>query len=719
MPGLACATQRSVVEFDPALASGVAELAEWISAGRLDCARARAGELLERYPQQAELWRLLGICTLQQGDHAEAQKALATALELAPQSVEVWCNLASVHTARGQLEDAERALRRALSLEPDHPAALNNLGSLLDARGDYHGAADCFARAIARRPDYARAWLNQAGALLTLRRLDRAEASVRRAIQLAPQWADAHFVLGNVLTESGKPGEAEGAYRDATRCAPGDPRYHYQLALLLDQRGDFAGALPAYEHALQIQPTFWPALSQLVYLKRRLCDWHQLAPLSQRLVDGVIGGAEGITPFSFLAEDSTPAQQLACAQRFAGVKRAQVAPLQRRLAMGSHARAPGPIRVGFVSAGFGEHPTALLIVELIERLRRSELHTVGFATTADDHGGLRARLTRGFHEFHDLSDLPLQAMLRALREAQINILVDVDGYCEHSRPELFALRAAPVQVNWLAYPGSLGAPWYEYLIADHQLIPADQRAHYQERIGWLPRCYQPTDTTRVVPPAPPRSFFQLPEQATVFVSFNNSWKFTLRSFARWMRILKRVPDGVLWLLTGPEGSGADERLRQAAHAAGVDPARLIFAERVRHAEHLARYRHADLFLDTNPYNAHTTASDALWAGCPVLTQRGATFAARVAASLNHHLGLDDMTVDSDHDYIELAVRLGCDRDALRELRRRVQSAAGRSGLFDMDGYARDFEALLTAMFKRHEAGYDATDIEVGKIEAGS
>ena len=714
MHGLAQRNPTSAVEFDPALASGVAELAEWISTGRLERARSRAGELLERYPEQAELWRLLGICTLQQGDHAEAQKALATALELAPQSVEVWCNLASVHTARGQLEDAERALRRALSLEPEHPAALNNLGSLLDARGDYHGAADCFARAIAQRPDYARAWLNQAGALLTLRRLERAEASVRHAIQLAPQWADAHFVLGNVLVESGQPEQAEAAYRDAVRCAPGDPRYQYQLALLLDQRGDFAAALTAYEHALQVQPDFWPALSQLVYLKRRLCDWHELATLSQHLIEGVRAGADGITPFSFLAEESTPAQQLACAQRFAAVKHSQVAPLQRRLAMALQPRPSGPVRVGFVSAGFGEHPTGLLVVELIERLRHSGLHTAGFATTADDQGGLRGRLARAFHEFHDLSGLPLQATLRTVREAHIDILLDVDGYCEHSRPELFALRAAPVQVNWLAYPGSLGAPWYEYLIADHELIPAGQRAHYQERIGWLPRCYQPADTTRAVPPAPQRSFFNLPEDAVVFVSFNNSWKFTLRSFARWMRILKAVPDSVLWLLTGPPGSGADERLRHAAQAAGIAPERLVFAERVRHAEHLARYRRADLFLDTNPYNAHTTASDALWAGCPVLTQRGATFASRVAASLNHHLGLDEMSVESDHAYIELAVRLGQDRDALRELRRRVQAAAESSGLFDMAGYARDFEALITAMFKRHEAGYDAADIELGK-----
>ena len=700
------------MDFDPALSAGVAELADLIAHGRLDHAGARANALIQRYPQQAELWRLLGVCGLQQGNFDAARSALAKAIEFAPRSVEVLCNLASLHAARNEIEAAERALRQALAIEPNHAAALNNLGSLLDARGDYHGAADCFARSIARRPDYARAWLNQAGALLTLRRLDRAESSARRAIQLAPQWPDAHFVLGNVLTEAGDAARAERAFREAARLAPHDPRYHYQHALALDETGDYAQAAAAHQRALASDADFWPALSQLVYLKRRLCDWHDLASLSRRLIAGVGAGAQGITPFSFLVEESTPAQQLACARQFAGIKRQQVAPLRPAVGEAAPRQADGPLRVGFVSSGFGEHPTALLIVELIERLRRSALHTIAFATTADDHGPLRARLAQAFHEFHDVSAAPLQALLRSVRDARVDILIDLDGYCENSRPELFALRAAPLQVNWLAYPGSLGAPWYDYLIADDQLIPADQRIHYDEKIAWLPRCYQPTDTTRSVPPAPTRSRFQLPADAVVFTSFNNSWKFTLRSFARWMRILAAVPDSVLWLLTGPATSGADDRLRHAAAAADIDPKRLQFAERVPHAEHLARYRHADLFLDTNPYNAHTTASDALWAGCPVLTQPGATFASRVAASLNHHLGLDELNTASDHAYVDLAVALGRDRARLRELRERVATLRGSSGLFDTAGYARDFAALLAAMFKRRQEGYDAVDIEL-------
>ena len=699
------------MNFDPALGIGLTELIELISHGDLIAARQRADAMLRQYPRQPELWRLSGICSLQTGDLPAARKALEHALTLAPNSVESLCNLASVHTAQGRLDDAERALRRALALAPQHAGALNNLGSLLDARGDYRGAADCFAKAIVQKPDYARAWLNQAAALLAVRQLERAESSVRRAIQLAPHWADAQFVLGNILAAAGRKPAALEAWRAAAQLAPDNAQYQYQYALALDGQGEFAAALHAYATCLRTAPDFWAALAQQTFLHRRLCDWRALPPLSRRLLDGIDNDAAGITPFSMLVEDSTPAQQLACARTFATARAAQVEPLQARLAQRPRARRDGPLRVGFLSAGLGEHPTALLIAELIERLRTSSLHTLGYATTPDDGGALRRRLRAGFAEFHDISALALDSILHKLRQDQPDILIDLDGYCDGAHAELFALRPAPLQVNWLAYPGTLGAPWYDYLIADRFLIPAEQRAYYSEQIAFLPRCYQPCDTTRTIGQAPSRTRLGLPPGGIVFACFNHSWKYTLRSFARWMRILKAVPDSVLWLLAGPPGSGADEHMRLAARAAGIDPDRLVFALRVPHDEHLARYRAADLFLDTNPYNAHTTASDALWAGCPVITQPGTTFASRVAGSMNHHLGLDELNAASDHAYVELAVHLAQDSAALHHVRERVQAARSIGSLFDAAGYARDFQAALTTMFERFKHGEPAQDFE--------
>ena len=697
--------------FDPALSKGLTELIELLSQGDLGMARRRANALLERYPNQAELWRLSGICALQQGDYPQSRQAFDRALKLAPNAVENWCNLASLHTAQGALGDAERALRHALTLSPHHAAALNNLGSLLDARGDYYGAAECFAKAISQRPDYARAWINQSAALLAVRQLNRAEASAQRALQLAPHWADAHFVLGNVLDAARKPGALD-AWREAVRLAPGNPQFRYQLGIAEESAGHFAAAVRAFETCLALAPDHWPALSQLTFLHRRLCDWRALPPLSRRLRDGIHSGAPGITPFSMLVEDTTPAEQLACARACAAQREAETESLQQRLGPRPQGRHDGPLRVGFVSAGFGQHPTALLIAELIERLRAHPLHTIAYATTPDDGGALRKRLTAAFNEFRDLSLRPLDGMLRKLREDRPDILIDLDGYCEGSRPDLFALRPARIQVNWLAYPGTLGAPWCDYLIADRFVIPSEERAQYSEKIAWLPRCYQPSDGTRAVGEVPSRAQLGLPAQAVVFACFNLAWKYTLRSFARWMKILSGAPDSVLWLLAGPPSSGADEHLRRAAHAAGVDPRRLIFALRVPHAEHLARYRHVDLFLDTNPYNAHTTASDALWAGCPVLTQPGHTFASRVAGSLNHHLGLGELNAVTDQAYIDTAVQLTRYRPMLAALRQRVEAARQTAGVFDMTAYARDFHAALNTMFHRGERGLSPADFEV-------
>ena len=702
---------ESSVNFDPALGVGLTELIGLISHGELATAKERAETLLERYPEQAELWRLSAICALQQGQLAEAQSSLDRALALAPNSVESWCNLASVYTADGRFSDAERALRRALALSPQHAAALNNLGSLLDARGDYHGAADCFAKAIVQKPDYARAWLNQAAALLAVRQLDRAEASARRAVQLAPHWGDAQLVLGNVLDASGRQPGALQAWREAARLEPSNPRLQYQFALALEQNKEWTAALRAYEACLHVAPDFWPAVAQLAFLHRRLCSWQALPPLSRRLLEGIGNEAHGITPFSMLVEDTVPAQQLACARAFARDRQAQIAPIEARLAPRPHARRTGPLRVGFVSAGFGEHPTALLLAELIERLRGSQLQTLGYATTADDGGALRQRLGSAFGEFHDISALSLEGMLRKVRDDQPDILIDLDGYCEGSLPQLLALRPAPLQVNWLAYPGTLGAPWYDYLLADRFVIPPEQRVHYSEKIAFLRRCYQPSDTTRRIAEAPTREALGLPQQGLVFACFNHSWKYTLRTFARWTRILKAVPGSVLWLLTGPPGSNADEHLRRAAQAAGIDPRRLLFAQRVPHAEHLARYAQADLFLDTNPYNAHTTASDAIFAGCPVLTQPGMTFASRVAGSLNHHLGMPELNAATDHAYVDTAVRLAQDAQALRALRARLAQCREQSGLFDMAGYARDFESAMLLMKHRFDHNQAVQDFE--------
>ncbi|MBS0515845.1 MAG: tetratricopeptide repeat protein [Proteobacteria bacterium] len=680
-------------------------IATLIERGDFTGAERRAQAALQTLPPHAEIWRLLGIAQIRSGRIDAAARSLQQAHRLDPNSVEVLCNLAAVEIQHGDTGSATRLLERALRLAPNHVGALNNLGRLRHQVGDYPGAAQCFERSLREEPHRAETWFDLANASASLHDFSAAESHLRQGLALAPRSADGWYVLGYIYERQGRLDDALQPYRNSMELSP-RPHTAHNLALVEDQLGDWQAAARTMEHALQLAPNLFEALSQLVYIKRRLCEWRGLPELAARLVAGVDAQRPGILPFSLLVEETTPAQQLGCARTFARQFAGPTSAPDRVGGEGS------PLRVGFVSSGFKEHATGLLVVELIERLRATGLTTVAFATTAGDGSELRHRLEHAFHEFHDVGRQAPEAIAERIRAAHIDVLIDIDGYCMNSLPRIFALRPAPIQVNWLAYPGSLGAPWYDYLIADDCVVPPSQRAHYDENIATLPRCYQPTDTTRIVREAPSREALGLPADGFVYCCFNASWKITPQSFALWVHILREVPDSVLWLLDERPGNGVIERLRDSARRAGVDPLRLIFAAKTNHADYLARYRRADLFLDTNPYNAHTTASDALYAGCPVLTRPGDTFASRVAASLNRQIGLDDMVVANDEAYAALAIELARQPTRVHALRARLGAPAARAQLFDMQAYADDFAALIERIAERARSGQPPQDISL-------
>ena len=324
-----------------------------------------------------------------------------------------------------------------------------------------------------------------------------------------------------------------------------------------------------------------------------------------------------------------------------------------------------------------------------------------FALNADDGSPIRQRLVAATH-LHDVAGQSHTRIAQAIREQRIDILYDLRGWGGGGTPEVLAMRPAPLQVNWLAYPGTSGAPWIDYVLGDRFALPDALKPHYSEAVAWLPGAFQPSDTRRTVGTPPSRRDCGLPDTCMVYACFNNSYKLNPAGMARMLDVLAQVDGSVLWLLSGP--GRADDRLRAAAQARGVDPARLVFMRKLPHDDYLARYRHADLFLDTNPYNAHTTASDALWAGCPVLTRPGATFAARVAGSLNHHLGLDDMNVPDDDAYVATAIRLGRDDAARDALRTRLLAAKASSPLFDMARFAAGFAGVAGRMADRRRKG---------------
>ncbi|HVT32661.1 MAG TPA: UDP-N-acetylglucosamine-peptide N-acetylglucosaminyltransferase, partial [Rhodanobacteraceae bacterium] len=532
----------------------------------------------------------------------------------------------------------------------------------------------------------------------------------RRALALAPGHPHGLMLLGNVLAAQNRHADAEAAYAEGARAAPDDARFPYQAALMAEEQHRLSDAAALHARALSLDPALDSALSQLVFLKRQLGDWTGLDALSDRLRARVAAGAPGVAPFAFLSEPAGADEQLRCARTAAAVIEAAAAPLRRTLAWRNAARAVAPdrLRVGFASNGFGNHPTGLLIVAMIEAIRDERIDAVMFATSPDDGSAIRQRLRAAAAQWHEAAGLAPVALASRMHDARLDLLIDLRGYGGGSVAEALALRPAPVQLGWLAYPGTSGAPWIDYVVADDVVLPADVRAHFSEALATLPRCFQPSDTTRTIEAPPSRTDCGLPTDGPVFVSFNNRYKLNPRSMRRMFAVLRAVSDATLWLLAAREG--ADDRLRAAARDAGVDPARLVFMPKLPHAEYLARYRHADLFLDTTPYNAHTTASDAIWAGCPVLTTPGETFASRVAASLNAHLGMPALNVADDAAFVETAVRVGRDAAFRTALRAEVAERRSGSGLFDMRAFARDFAALLWRIADRHRRGLAPADM---------
>lgn len=555
-------------------------------------------------------------------------------------------------------------------------------------------------QAITRQPGDFVAWVMLADLELEAGDIAAGEQAARRALQLRPNHPEALARLGRVAWMAGAHADAATLLGQASALAPEHPGIALWLGHALEDANDAEGASAAYRRAHALMPDEPYIAAQRLAWQRRLCDWQDVDALADQVRGALVSGQGVVEPFAFLSEDASAAEQLACARARAAAVAASVRPLPP-----AKLRERGPLRVGFLSNGFGAHPTGLLTVALLEQMSRDpalQLHL--FALNADDGSRIRQRL-QAATRLHDVVGLRHADTAARIRAQGIDLLLDLRGWGGGGTPEVLAMRPAPLQLNWLAYPGTSGASWLDAVIADDFALPSSLEPHYSERVLRLPRAFQPSDNTRVLEPAPDRAACGLPTQGTVFCCFNNSYKLNPRSMGRAFAVLQAVPGSVLWLLSGP--GQADARLRSAAKAAGLDPARLVFMAKLPHPQYLARYQLADLFLDTNPYNAHTTASDALWAGCPVLTCPGATFAARVAGSLNHHLGLEHMNVADDAVFVATASALGNDPAALAALRAELAQARERSGLFDMTAFARDLSALLQQLAR--EQGWQGLD----------
>ena len=679
----------------------------------------------------------LAAIATQAGDFVEAEAMFRRAVELKPDAAEAHYNLGFILQEQGKLDAAIEAYRRALALRPDMPQAYTNLGVALQHQGKLDEAVAAFRQAIAGNPKHVDAYFNR-GAVLRLQNhveeaaaayrhviaLDPSHAAARnnlalilseagelaaadvlqrQAVGLWPDYAEGHNNLGALLLDQGRPQEALDALRAALKLKADYPEAYLNMGNALRELGSLAEAIAAYRRAVALRPTYAEALAQLVYHRARACDWTDITA-EETLLSAVRQNAARIPPFMLIPTAATAADQLLCARKW--VEHFAVPEQQ----VFQHHAAPraGRLRIGYLSSDFYHHATAYLMAELIERHDRDRFEIHGYAYGADPGGAMRARLVSAFERFTDIDALSHREAAARIRADDIDILVDLKGHTHRARPKILAFRPAPVQVNYLGYPGTMGASFIDYIVADEFIVPRDRQMLFTEQLAYLPDCYQPNDTWREIAAAPGRAACGLPAQGFVFCGFNNSFKITPTFFAIWMRLLQQVPGSVLWLL---ESNALVRRnLGAAAVAAGVDPGRLVFAPILPHGEHLARHRHADLFLDTLPCNAHTTASDALWAGLPVLTCVGETFAGRVAGSIVRAAGLAELVATSPRDYEALALELAHDPARLAAIRCRLGAGRENLPLFDMAKRTRDLEALYARMAEIRRSGRPATPI---------
>jgi len=605
-----------------------------------------------------------GLTLHELGRHKEAIKSYDKALALRRDYAEAHFNRGNALAELKRYEQAVESYDRALAIRPANAEVLSNRGSALFELNRHAEAIASYDQAIALRPDYANALNNRGRAMFTLKRHEEALADLTRAVGIAPDHAEALNNRGNVL-------KALKRYEEA---------------------------LADFDKALALKPDDVHAFGGLADAALKSCDWARMArivgELPARLAAGCI-----VPPLSVLGYSGSPSLQLECARTTIGY----LVPAAPQPLWTGKARPHGKLRIAYLSADFYRHATAFLMAQLFELHDRSRFEVLGVSFGRDDGSDMRARLLAAFDRFHDVHSRSDYDVAKLLHELEVDIAVDLKGLTLDCRPGILAYRPAPVQVSYLGYPGTMGADFIDYVIADKIVLPLDQQPFWTERIVHLPDCYQVNDSKRrIAAHTPTRRAAELPDRGFVFCCFNNTWKIAPPVFDVWMRLLQAVDGSVLWLMRS--NIAAEVNLRKQAAARGVDPVRLVFAANLPLEDHLARHRLADLFLDTLPYGAHTTASDALWAGLPLVACRGEAFAGRVAASLLHSVGLPELVTSNLADYEALALRLARDPALLRGFRERLARNRLTSALFDTDGFRRQIEAAYLTMWERFEGG---------------
>ncbi|MBF0125989.1 MAG: tetratricopeptide repeat protein [Magnetococcales bacterium] len=683
------------------------------SLGRLDEALDQHRKSLEINPDFFEAYGNIGNVLCDQGHYEESIAAYEKALAHRPDYVVALHNSAYVLQKMGRLDEAMGPLRQALAIKPDYLEAHNTMGNILQDQGRWSEAIECYQRALSHNPEYCEAICNMGNVLCDQGRLEESIACHKRALAIKPDLHESHTHMANALQMQGRMDEAIHCYQQALRIKPGDETALENLGVAYNVQGNLNGAIECNRQLLAQKGDNPNIYASLLNLLKQSCNWGELDALFSRMMALFHEDSKLLNPFVFLTLPTTADEQMRCARIY----------IQKKYRLPHtfthlHRFDPKParIRIGYLSCDFLNHATAILMAELIKLHDRSRFEILIYSYSDDDGKDMRQRIMASCDRFIDILTLDHQDAARRIAADGVHILVELKGFTKGARLEISALQPAPLQVNWLGYPGTMGSPCIDYIIADPFIIPHGEESHYSEKVVRLPHCYQPNDRQRPYPDPPTRAGCGLPESGLIFSNFNQTYKITPEIFAIWMRVLREIPGSWLWLLES--NTLVADNLRREAMARGVDQSRLIFAPKLPVAEHLARYHLVDLVLDTFPVASHTTASDALWVGCPLVTCVGETFVSRVAGSLLVTMGLPELVTDSLEAYATRAIELGREPARLQELRARLQANRLTSPLFDTPRFTRHLEAAYEAIWQRFEAGLPADHIDIAPATRG-
>ena len=704
-----------------------------------------ANRVLQAHPEEEVAWSIMGASLSSLGKLHGAAKCFKQVVQLNPNNPGGFNNLGEVLRVIGQLDESIQAFKKAISLKPDFAIAYQNMGLTYQQMGDLGKSISWFEKATELDPNSFQSFFNLGSVYCADGQAESAIKALQKALALKPNCLDTvrklvgiyvrqnerlkaaevyesyvieepmdanvYNSLGVLYADCGETWKAIEAYYKAVTVDPNHFNAHNNMGNAFKNLDKLSEALECFAKAFNANPDYIQAKMQKLHLELQFCNWENY---DQEVKDIPKMGveAEPVPPWPMLALEDCIHRQKIRAERY--VKHGLFVHdlLSERLPVClPPVSRPKKLKIGYFSADFHIFPGMFLMAGLLEEHNRKNFEVMAFSYGPDKNDTMRKRIVNAVDEFIDLNGKSIDQIIEISREKEIDIAIHRNGHTRGTKTEIFMKRVAPLQINYLGYPGTIGGDFIDYIIGDHTVIPEEHNEFYSEKIIRLPHTYQPNDITRLISKKDTsRNDFDLPQEAFVFCCFNNTFKITPNEFNIWMSVLSKVDGAVLWLLKTDER--AEMNIKSEAKKRGVDPNRLVFANKLPQAEHLARHKHADLFLDTFCYNAHTTASDALWAGLPVITKKGEQFAARVSASLLTAVGLPELITETDADYENLIIELANQPEKLCKIRSKLQSNRLTKPLFDTKRYTRNFEAGLLQAYDLYFKGEQPRHIYV-------